>query len=384
LEYADATARGVEEGRMDGRAAVTVAGEREMALTTYPVPDPGPDEVLVRVTAAGICGSDLHMWRGEVPWFQPNPPGIQGHEMTGVVAKLGANRQHDSLGRPLREGDRVAYAYFIPCGECWACLTGTTGCPNRYRPRSTITANDPPHFLGAYAEYYVVKPNQWLFKVPDELPDELVAPVNCALAQVVYGLHKIGVWLGDTVVVQGAGALGLYTCAVARDMGAGRIIAIDAVPSRLDLARRFGADATLLLADYPTAAARVQRVLELTGGAGADLCVEVAGVAGVVQEGLEMLRVGGRYLWMGNIVPGAHADIVPHDAVRRPKTILGVLAYDRWVIPRALDWLVRARDRYPFETLVGQRYPLEQINAAFQAAEWAQGQGSVARVVITP
>jgi threonine dehydrogenase-like Zn-dependent dehydrogenase len=368
---------------MKGKAAITQPNDRAMRIAEYEVPEPGPDEVLVRVTLACICGSDLHMWRGEVPWFQP-APGIQGHEMTGRIARLGANRRHDSLGQPLREGDRIAYSYFIPCGECWACMSNTTGCPNRYRTRNRSTAEDPPHFLGAYAEYYLLKPGQWIFKVPDELPDELVAPINCALSQVVYGLNQIGIWLGDTVVIQGAGALGVYACAVARDMGAGRVIVIDAIPERLDLARAFGADETLSLADLRTREERVARVRELTLGVGADVAVEVVGVANVVQEGLEMTRVGGRYLWMGNIVPGMKAEIVPHDAVRQPKTIRGVLAYDRWVIPRALDWVARARARYPFERLVGARFSLEQINEAFEQAEWAAGKGGVARTVIVP
>ena len=97
-----------------------------------------------------------------------------------------------------------------------------------------------------------------------------------------------------------------------------------------------------------------------------------------------MTRIGGRYLWMGNIVPGMKAEIVPHDAVRQPKTIRGVLAYDRWVIPRALDWVARARARRPFERLVGARFSLEQINDAFEQAEWAAGKGGVARTVIVP
>ena len=368
---------------MRGRAAVTLVNAPGMELTEYEVPDPGPEEILVRVTQASICGSDLHMWRGEVPWFQ-RAPGIQGHEMCGRVEKLGASRQHDSLGQPLSEGDRVAYAYFIPCGECWACLGGTTGCPNRYRTRNTITADDPPHFLGAYAEYYLLKAGQWIFKVPDSLADELVAPINCALSQVFYGLNQIGVWLGDTVVIQGAGGLGIYACGVAKDMGAGQVIAIDSIPERLELAREFGADEVINLKELPTKEARVARVKELTAGVGTDVCVEVVGIAGVVQEGLEMTRVGGRYLWMGNIVPGMTAEIVPHDAVRQPKTIRGVLAYDRWVLPRALDWVNRAKDRYPFHKLVGARFPLDQINAAFEQAEWTAGKGSVARTVIVP
>jgi threonine dehydrogenase-like Zn-dependent dehydrogenase len=327
-----------------------------------------------------ICGSDLHMWRGEVPWFQKTP-GIQGHEMVGVVEELGPGRETDSLGQPLRPGDRVAYAYFLPCGQCAACLSGNTGCPNRYRMRNPYTVDERP-FLGAYADYYYLLPGQWVFRVPDDLPDGLVAPANCALAQVVYGLHEIGVWLADTVVVQGAGGLGLYTVALARDMGAGRIIAVDGVPERLELARAFGADSVINIREATTPAERVRIVRDQTNGQGADLVVEVAGVPAVVQEGLEMLRVGGRYLWMGNIVPGLETRIIPHDAVRQPKQILGVLAYDRWVLPRALSWLSRAKDRYPLERLVSRSYPLEQINEAFAQAEWNAGKGQVGRIAI--
>ena len=368
---------------MQGRAMVTVGTGAPMEPREYPVRDPLPDEVLVRITIAGLCGSDLHMWRGEVPWFQPHP-GIQGHEMAGVVAALGAERTTDSLGRPLAVGDRVTYSYYVPCGECAACLHGTTGCPNRYRYRNGRTADDSPHFLGAFSDHTYVQRGQWIFKVPDGLPDELVAPVNCALSQVVFGLHQIRIWLGDTVVVQGAGGLGLYAVALARDLGAGQIVAIDQVPERLALAREFGADVTIDLHEYPSKAQRVAIVQEVTHGGGADVCVEVAGVAGVVQEGLEMLRIGGRYLWMGNIVPGAEATIIPHDATRRPKLIQGVLTYDRWVIPRALDWLNRAQHRVPLHKLVSRTYPLEQINDAFAQAEWLAGHGQVGRIAIKP
>jgi L-iditol 2-dehydrogenase len=367
---------------MLGRVVVSNGPQTPFEIREYPVADPGPEEILVKITIASVCGSDLHMWRGETPPFQ-RPPGVPGHEMTGVVAKLGRNRKTDTLGRPLKEGDRVAFAYFIPCGACWACLTGTTGCPNRYRSRSALTVEDPPHFHGAYGDYYYLLPRQWVYLVPDELSDELVAPVNCALSQVIYGLNRIGIWLGDTVVIQGAGGLGINAIAVARDMGAGIIIAVDGIPERLELARAFGADATINLHELPNRADRVARVKELTGGVGADVCVEVVGVAQVVQEGLEFLRTGGRYLMMGNIVPGAVAEIVPHDAVRQPKTLLGVLAYDAWVIPRALDWLVRSHARYPFDRFLAARFPLEQIDLAFHQADWAAKAGQVPRAIIT-
>ncbi len=363
---------------MKGRAAITTGAARRMEVRELDVRAPGPDEILVRIRMATICGSDLHMWRDEVPWFQKHP-GIQGHEMIGEVHQLGRQRQTDSLGRRLQEGDRVAYAYFIPCLECPACLSGTTGCPNRYRDRTPYTVEERP-FLGAFADYYYVRPGQWVFRVPDGIPDTIVAPTNCALAQVVYGLHRIGVWLGDTVVIQGCGGLGLYAIAVARDMGAGRVIGVDGVPERLELARAFGADAVVNIREMPRAKDRIEAVRSLTGGDMADVCVEVVGVPAVVQEGLELLRVGGRYLWMGNIVPDAKAEIIPHDAVRRPKQILGVLAYERWAIPRSLAWLERSQTRYPFERLVSSSFPLERVNEAFEQADWLAGQGSAGRV----
>src|SRR5947209_12460084 len=101
---------------MRGRAAVATGPGGPLELREYEVRDPRPDEILVKITMASICGSDLHMWRGEVPWFSKTPS-VPGHEHTGVVAKLGGRRTTDSLGRPLKEGDRVAYNYFVNCGE---------------------------------------------------------------------------------------------------------------------------------------------------------------------------------------------------------------------------------------------------------------------------
>ena len=367
---------------MRGRVAVSFGAGRPMEVREYDVRPPQPGEVLVRLTTASICGSDLHIWRGEIPGLT-GLPGVGGHEMTGVVAALGDWRQHDSMGRPLAEGDRVAFAYFVPCGECWACLTGATGCPNRYHLRRGLTVEDEPHFHGAYGDYYYVQPAQWIFGVPAVVPDALVAPVNCALSQVVYGLHRIGIWLGDRVVIQGAGGLGLYAAAVARDMGAGTVIVVDAIASRLALARAFGADHTLDIRAVPSRADRVAMVKEWTDGVGADVCIEVAGAPIVVQEGIEYLRVGGRYLMMGNIVAGAATEIVPHDLIRSPKTVVGVLSYDRWVIPRALDWLARRHAAYPLAELTAEVFPLERIEEAFQAADWAGGHGEVGRAVIT-
>ncbi|HXF50135.1 MAG TPA: zinc-binding dehydrogenase [Dehalococcoidia bacterium] len=368
---------------MKGKAAIFLGPGKGYEIQEHEVPDPEPEGIIVRVTMAGICGSDLHINRGDSPVFQFMAGGVVGHEMTGRVHKLGSAITTDSLGRPLKEGDRIAYAYFYPCNRCYQCNKGQfAACPNKL----TKMSSGPSKFNGAYAEYYHLKPGHWVFKVPDELSDEMVTPVNCALSQVTYGLHQAGLSFGDTLVIQGAGGLGINACAVAREMGADAIIVIDGIQARLDLARRFGADETINLTDYPTPQDRIQRVMELTGGRGADVVAEFVGVPSVVPEGLQMVRAGGTYLEIGNISFGNTTQIEPSALVWGSKRIVGVVMYDPWVIPEALDFLVRTKGKYPFDELVSHKYPLDQINKAFEDAEW-QREGDptqIRRAVITP
>jgi threonine dehydrogenase-like Zn-dependent dehydrogenase len=212
-----------------------------------------------------------------------------------------------------------------------------------------------------------MKPPQVFFKVPDELPDELVSPVNCAFAQLVYGLHKIGVVLGDTVVVQGAGGLGLYATCIAKEMGAGQIIVIDKLKDRLELAKEFGAD-HVINADETNDKDRVARVKELTRGIGADVVAELVGTPAVMQEGLEMLRSGGRYLWIGNINLGLKGELDPAQAVRGAKTIQGIIVYEPWVIPRTLGFIKKTLHKYPYHKIISHKFKLVDINEAFKKA----------------
>src|SRR5581483_694737 len=231
---------------MKGRVAVLRDYGGDFELREYPVPDPEPGAILVRLTRAGICGSDLHIWRGEMRGVYGETPKdlTFGHEMCGRVERLGAGVTTDSLGAPLAEGDRIAFVYFFPCGRCRVCLRDEPGaCPHKARPNRV--AGTPPYFNNAYADWYYLRPNHHVFRIPDEVSDDAATPANCALAQVVYGLRRAGFRAGDAIVVQGAGGLGLNAVAVARDMGADRVIVFDRLPERLALAREFGADHAL-------------------------------------------------------------------------------------------------------------------------------------------
>ena len=350
-----------------GKAAVFLGPGKGYEIQEFDVPAPEPDGVVVKVALGGICGSDLHIWRGDSPVFAAMAGNVAGHEMTGRVHALGSNIKTDSLGRPLKEGDRVAYAYFYPCNRCYQCNKGEfAACPNKLATMGPSISR----FSGAYGEYYYVKPGGWIFKVPDEVSDEMATPVNCALSQVTFGLQRAGVRYGDTVVVQGAGGLGLNAIAVAKEMGADAVIAIDGVPARLELAKRFGADEVIDLTKDTTPMDRIAKVKGLTNGRGGDVVVEVVGVAAVVPEGLQMLREGGTYLEMGNISFGRSVEIDPSQLVWGSKRIQGVIMYDPWVIPEALEFLVRTKDKYPHGDVVSHKFKLDQINEAFQNSEW--------------
>ena len=365
---------------MKGKAAIYLGPGKPLEFREYPVVPPGPEEILVKITRCNICGSDLHVLEGHgPPGVLEGNPQILGHEMMGTIQAQGKDVKTDYTGKALKEGDRVVFAYFRPCGRCWACVSGTAACLARYAHWLGVSADQPPHFNGAFGEYYYIGSRQWVYKVPDELEDDVVSPINCALSEVVYGLHKVGVTLGDTVVIQGAGGLGLYATAVAREMGAGRVIVLDMLSERLDMALEFGAHNIVDISSHGDEE-RVEMVRELSDGDGADVVAELTGSPHAVREGMDMLRAGGRYLMIGNINLGLATEFDPAVVVRGSKKVVGVIVYEAWVIPRALDFLVRCAEKYPFHKVISHTYGLEEINDAVEFAS----KGKAIRVTLVP
>ena len=237
-----------------------------------------------------------------------------------------------------------------------------------------------PHFLGAFADYYYLRPNHAVFRVPDDVTDNMVAPATCALSQAICGLDKVRFCFGETIVIQGAGALGICTCAVAKEIGAEKVIVIDSIRERLDLAKDFGADELINIRESKTPEERAQRVRELTEGWGADVVVELVGYPQVIPEGIEMVGNGGRYLMMGTISIGKTYEADPSIIVMGNKSIVGVMLYEANVLKKALDFLSRAKEKYPFHRILSHPYRLEEINKAFEE----QDKGLVIRSTITP
>jgi len=354
-----------------GTAAIFVGTGKPFELRDYPLPQPEPGAILVEVAMANVCGSDLHMWRGELNLerLKQPLPSVLGHEAVGRVAALGEGVTTDSAGASLAAGSRVAWRYFYPCGKCRSCAAGRTrACQQVHRFISQgQSADDPPHFVGAYATHHYLKPGHAVFAVPEGLPDGAVAGANCALAEVIQGLTTVGLEAGESVVVQGAGGLGLYACAVAKAMGASSVTVIDGVADRLALAKEFGADNTVDLSEITEPKDRIRAIRDLTDG-GADVACEFVGHASAVAEGIQMLAPGGRYLECGCIHTGTSFDFDPAYLTLLSRSIVAVIYYEPWALQEALRFLDRNRDRYPWERLLAATYPLPGINQAFADA----------------
>ena len=288
--------------------------------------DPQPNDVLLEVELCGICGSDLHIWRGE--WVGSRFPLLLGHENVSRIIEA-PKRLQDITGQPLAPGDRVvsASAYFGECGRCMYCaeLNAPWLCPNRATSSINVDGENVDVFGGGFARYLTLSPPESRVLIRTDVAPEAAAlyePLTVAV-QMVLGGPPI---LGADVVVQGTGAIGLLTVLLAHAMGAATVIAVGAPNARLQIAEEFGADATIDITHVPDIAERVAMVRAATlGGLGASVSYEIAGVPAAVREGLSYLRPGGVLMEAGHAADTGNAVINPHlDIQRSRREIRGV------------------------------------------------------------
>ena len=340
-------------------AVMTKPGELE--YQSYDIPAPGPGALVLQILRANVCGSELHVWRGHHP---VKKRGGIGHEMVGRVIALGDGVTTDYASQPVKIGDRVVATYFQTCLKCRPCLDGQYNlCDNAYE-FFALQPEQAPHFHAGFATHVYIHPRQNFYKVPDNIPDSVAASANCALSQVYFGLDSIGVAYGETLVIQGAGGLGLMGAAVAASRGI-RVIMIDGVDLRLKQAKTFGAAHVISMQDYPTEADRIKAVQDLTDGRGADVGMEVTGVPAAFNEGVRgLVRRGGRYLVMGNLSPGFTIDMDPGLLTRRSVTVMPVDRYHARYLYKALLFLEQHMTRYPFADLLDASFPLSEVKEA--------------------
>lgn len=328
----------------------------------YEVPSPEPGAVVADVIQANVCGSEIHIFGGHHPQVKQ---GILGHEVLCRVKDLGDGVETDYAGDPVSVGDRIAPVYFRTCQRCSSCRIGEFNlCQNAYEHWAK-SPDEPPHFHGTFGTHYYITPKQYFFKVPDGVESKIAAAANCALSQVIYGLDQVNAGYDDTVVIQGAGGLGLNSIAVLNERGAETIV-IEGVDGRIDRAREFGASHIIDFREYETVDARADRVRELTDGIGADIAVEVAGVPEAFAEGIHLLRDGGKYLEMGNISPGITTEFDPGTLTRTAIEITALVRYQPWYLKKSLDFLEAHATAYPYDDLIDATFDLVDAETAIE------------------
>lgn len=345
-----------------GRVAVFDRPNGPFRIAAYPLRPPATGEVLVRVAMSTICRSDIHSYQGH----RPSPcPGLLGHEIIGRIEALGPGIERDMRGALLAPGDRITWSeYFVPgphyLGDALELPQKTPGA-HKY---GHLCADTQPHHHGGFADYCYVLPRSWILRLPDELSDEEATPINCGVATMIAATEAANLRIGDTVVVQGLGLLGLYAAAIARARGANRVIGLDAQAARRARAADFGVD----LACDPAAPDALERVRAACPALGADAVLEVCGDAAVIPAGLDLLRIGGSYVLAGVVNPSSMVSLDASLVLRKCLTLRGVHNYHPRHLAQALDFVVAHRRHYPFHALVDARYPLERVDAAMDDA----------------
>jgi L-iditol 2-dehydrogenase len=353
------------------RAAVITEFGGDLAVRELPVPKLEPGALLVRIEAATVCGSDVHVWDGSLHAGGIRPivlPVVPGHEMAGVVVAKGEGANGYTGGGEVALGDRIVFTQGR-CGTCYHCAVAMQPnlCPNRKNYGTNCESF--PYLVGGFSEYCYVYPTARKIKVPDDVKPGWASAGSCALRTVVAAYERVGrIEPWQTVVVQGAGPLGLFATALAKRSGAHRIIMIGAPQPRLELAKRWGATEVLSVEDLPEPEARVQAVRDLTAGQGAEIVMEWSGARTAFAEGLDMVRRGGRFLVGGQVGPHK-VEIQPSTIMKNHLEVIGSMSASDSHYWKAMDFMSKAQDEVDFDALLTTRFGLHQVTDALRGMQ---------------
>src|SRR5215469_4924333 len=341
--------------------ALVLKQYRQFAIEDFPVPELEPDEVLVRVQACGICGSDVHGMDGSSG--RRIPPIIMGHEAAGVIAEVGNSVSGWS------KGDRVTFDSTVSCGECWYCRRGQLNlCENR-RVLGVSCGEYRRH--GAFAEYIAV-PARILYRLPDNLSFEQAAMVE-AVSVAVHAVDRTPLAVDASVAVVGTGMIGLLVVQALKVKGCGKIIAIDLDKGKLKLASKLGATHTTA-ADEPELQ---QKIRALTEGGGVDAAFEAVGLPVTVKTAIDSVRKGGTVTLIGNLKP--QVELPLQSVVTRELTLIGTCA-SAGEYPACLDLI--ASGKINVTDFISATPPLEE------GAQWFErlyaGEKGLMKVLLKP
>lgn len=340
-------------------AAVFAGQSNQLELREFATPTPSAGEVVVRVLGCTLCGSDLHSVEGRrsVPI-----PTVLGHEIIGEVVALDEATRLDLFGAPLRAGDRITWAIVASCGRCFYCERGL--------PQKCLNAVKYGHeplrsgreLLGGLAEHCLLVPGTAIVRLPDGLPLEVACPASCATATVTAGIESLGELRDRTVLVLGAGMLGLTACAMAKVRGATTVIAVDIDAVRRHQALTFGASHAVAPGELS------ELVPQLTAGHGVDAALECSGAPSAFSAAWPLMRLGGSIALIGSVFPSAPVPLALEQVVRRNLILRGIHNYQPAHLDAGVRFLAGQQSTFPFASLVSEWFPLSEVSAAFDRA----------------
>lgn len=346
---------------MAGKAKAAVLTEpRTFEYREVDIPEIGPDEGLLRVEAAGLCGTDWEQYLGHLDGTQwAVRPIIPGHEILGWIEKVGS----DAARRwGVREGDRVTVEASIPCGQCFQCQVGRPVlCRNGMGYGLRMSYNPPPHLWGGYASHMYLHPSATIHKAPSDVPTDVMSLFNPMSNAIRWAVERPETGIGDTVVIEGPGQRGLLAVVAAREAGAAKIIVTGTARDahRLSLARELGADETIVVDDDDP----VQRVSDLTDGRLADIVVDVSSFSTEpITQAIEMVRPGGKVVVAGLKSMKPVPNFLSDKLITKEISMLGVLSSSWTSVEKAIDVIRRRGDM--LKKLCTHHYPVEEAETA--------------------
>ena len=327
-------------------------------------------ELIVEIDMCTICGSDVHTIEGRRPVAGPM---VLGHEMVGRVSQLPEASVRDLNDLPLQLGDRITWSLHSSCGTCYWCQNQLSQkCDSLFKYGHEPISEEYPS-TGGFGSHCQLRAGTAIVRVPESVSDLVACPANCATSTVAAAFRQAGDCRGKSVMILGAGMLGLTATAMAHDAGAAWIMAVDPNEPRAEMASRFGA--SVVTSDLAAAQYEVQLA---THGRGADIAFDFSGNNDAVLAAIHFVRIGGQAVLVGSVFPNESISLSPEMIVRRCLRISGVHNYLAEDLNSAIDFLQRSHSKYPFEALVSVTYPLADIEQAVRHA----AAGDAVRVAI--
>lgn len=341
-------------------SAVVLEAPETLRQRSFDVPSPESDAALLEVELAGICGTDVKVFRGQIPAYPV--PLILGHEIVGRLVAVG----EEFVGRTgLEAGDRVTVSSMVPCWSCPACMIGEYRfCPKMRQYGLSMSSDQPPHLWGAFSEYMYIAPGSMLRKVTEDVPAEAAILIEGVVANAFQWVRtKAAVSPPDVVVIQGCGPQGLGCTAIAKECGASKVIVtgMRRDSARLELAESLGADHTLVAEDVDV----VEAVKDLTGGAMADKVIDVTGNPRAWETTIGVAGTGSTVVVSGLMGPEKRVEMSTDYLVFNEITLKGALSKGARAIDDAAQ-LVMSR-KIPFEQLVTDVMEMSEAEKAIRA-----------------